>query len=589
MPHSTSDKPAQRQTLKVRLPRAIAAACALAMSSTVMAASLPNPDYYRRLDDRQLGHIDWIVTVAERAGGDWSEMGASEPGQGGFDSYRYQLAMMSYTLDLANYHYTPAYRDLYQKADRALIDKMLREDVWGFWELTSRGSKMFDPDLQALGVGWIDPVKEQNIMYSGHLFQMVATHAMLYNDDVFERPGGIEFVYDPVGRGLGKQVFSYTTRSLADTLYSQFERSEWRGIECEPNAIFPECNQHPILGYRAMEARIATGQYDVVSTRFKAKFDEMKYVDPKTKSFMGLYLKRQDAMVYDALPWSDGWSGAFMHAWSKADVEAIYPIQRANHLATLKDGSATVKADKPRGSYSHDHGFFAVLAAEVGDEKTKAAMLAYADTYWNPKWDTQGLRYPRNDAFTAPSDTTDVWRRVQVLTGNALMGLARINVGDGLLTLYSKPRTAAAFAEPFISDIDHRTTKVARAVYDPAKSALIVTLRLASALPGGHAQAALESSWTINNLDNGSYEIWRDGARIALLDGEVIKSSGGRDRFTFTGPGRMTVQSAVGEEATYLVVKTQLGSDAPKAAIAPKEEANSDRPSASSSSASTLN
>lgn len=526
----------------------------LTAAPLALSAPLPDPNAYRRLDDRQLGHIDWIVTVARRPGGDWSEMGAAEPGQGGFDSYRYQLAMMSYTLDLAHYHYAPAYRELYQTADRALIEKMLREDVWGFWELTSRGSKMFDPDLETLGGGWIDPVKEQNIMYSGHLFQMVATHAMLFNDATFEQPGGIQLIYDPIGRGLGKQVFSYSTRTLADTLYRQFERSEWRGVECEPNAIFPECNQHPILGFRAMEARTPTGQYEIVSVRFKAKFDAMKYIDPETKSFMGLYLKRQDRMVYDALPWSDGWAGAFMHAWSKADVETIYPIQRANYLAPLPNGSATVKIDSPRGSYSHDHGFFAVLAAEVGDEKTKAALLAYADAYWRPKWDADGLRYPREDAYKLDSDPTDVWRRVQVLTGNALIGLARINVGDGLYTLYSKPRSPAAFDEPFISDIDDRVIKVARAVYDPSKSALIVTLRAASALPGHQGPPAASAQWTVNNLTGGPYDVWRDGRLIATVKGAVLSSNASpQDKLTVAGAGRVTFTSSIAEEATYIL------------------------------------
>jgi hypothetical protein len=547
-------------------PGAIAMAAAvlatIPWASSVAAAPLPDPNAYRRLDDRQLGRIDWIVSVAGRPGGDWSGMGHSEPGQGGFDSYRYQLAMMSYTLDLANYHYTPAYRDLYQKTDGQLIEKMLREDVWGFWEETSRGSKMFNPALAELGPGWIDPVKEQNIMYSGHLFQMVATHAMLYNDGAYEKPDAIQFVYNPVGRGMGRQVFSYNTRSLADVLYKQFERSQWRGIECEPNAIFPECNQHPILGFRAMEVRTPTGQYETVSTRFKDKFDAMKYIDPSTNSFMGMYLKQQDKMIYNALPWSDGWAGAFMHAWSKGDVEKVYPIQRANYVAVLPDGTETVKADKPRYSYSHDHGFFTVLAAEVGDEQTRTAMLSYADKYWRPRWDADGLRYPRQDEFKRSVDPANVWRRVQVLTGNALMGLADINVKDGLYTLYNKPREAQAFAEPYISNVDYPQTKVARAVYDPAKSALIVTLKRAAALPVDGAPKAAklqeaQTAWTINNLTAGDeYAIWRDGREVAVIKGGVVTPKvGARDTVAVDPAGKVVVTTHLRDEATYIVVK----------------------------------
>ncbi|HKP79953.1 MAG TPA: hypothetical protein VJU34_12595 [Phenylobacterium sp.] len=562
MPHPFRIAGPRRMARSLAAVSVALAALAAASGGLAAPAALPDPNAYRRLDDKQLGSIDWIVSVANRPGGDWSGMGHSEPGQGGFDAYRYQLAMMSYTLDLANYHYTPAYRDLYQAADTALIDKMLREDVWGFWELTSRGSKGFDPSLTELGAGWIDPVKEQNIMYSGHLFQMVTTHAMLYNDATYEKPDAIRFVYDPVGRGMGKQVFSYNTASLADVLYKQFERSEWRGIECEPNAIFPECNQHPILGFAAMETRTPTGYYQTVSTHFKGKFDAMKYIDPKSNSFMMMYLKRQDKMIYNALPWSDGWAGAFMHAWSKADVEQVYPVQKANYVATLGDGTETVKAGGPRQTYSHDHGFFAVLAAEVGDGQTRNAFLAYADKYWKPKWDEDGLRYPRQDAFKRDGDPANVWRRVQVLTGNSLLGLARMNVEDGFYDIYNKPRGASAFAEPFISGVDYPQTKVARAVYDPSKSALIVTLRRAAALPtDGAVKAArlqeVETAWTINNLAAADqYEIWRDGHAVAVVKGgAVMPKDAAHDRVVIDAAGKVVVTSRLRDEATFIVVK----------------------------------
>src|SRR5258708_25590628 len=355
------------------------------------AASLADPQQYPALDAKQLGHIAFIIKIANLPGGDWSQMGQDESGQGGFDSYRYQLAMMSYTLDLANYNSTPAYRELYQDTNERLIGKMLREDVWGFWELTSRGAKLFNPDLQELGAGWIDPVKRQNIMYSGHLFQMVNTYQMLYNSSKYDATASLQFVYDPVGRGMGKQEFDYDNRSLADTLYKGFQENDWKGIECEPNAIFPECNQHPILGYALYDARHNTDFFKIVSAHYKRQFDDLRFVDAKTGSFMSFYLVQQRKVLYSGLPWSDGWAGSFMHAWDETDVEHIYPIQREKYLTTLPNGTATIAITKPRWSYSHDHGFFAVLASEVGDIDTRNKLLAYADAYWNPTWEGRAL------------------------------------------------------------------------------------------------------------------------------------------------------------------------------------------------------
>jgi hypothetical protein len=87
--------------------------------------------------------------------------------------------------------------------------------------------------------------------------------------------------------------------------------------------------------------------------------------------------------------------------------------------------------------------------------------LAYADKYWNPTWEGSALHYPRHDAFVLDgkdpaSNPSNVWLRVQVLTGNALLGLARINVKDGIYTLYNEPWGEAHFREPFVSGVPAR-------------------------------------------------------------------------------------------------------------------------------------
>src|SRR5258708_19936201 len=180
-----------------------------------------DPRDYRELDDKQLAHLRFIANMADQKFNDWSKMDSSEPGQTADDSYRYQLAMMSYAANLANYYYTPAYRDHYQHVSERLIAKMMRFAGSSFWDEVSRGVKLFDPELVKLSEGWHDPVIKQNIMYSGHLFQMVATHAMLYNSDKYYHPVSLTFVYAPRAGGMGKEEFVYDTPKLAKGLRSQ--------------------------------------------------------------------------------------------------------------------------------------------------------------------------------------------------------------------------------------------------------------------------------------------------------------------------------------------------------------------------------
>lgn len=527
-------------------------AVAALVAQAAAAQARVNPADYRELDDKQLGHLRFIANIAAQKNNDWSGMDSSESGQGGFDAYRYQLAMMSYTINLANYHYTPAWREQSQHTSEQLIGKMMRFDVWSFWEQVSRGAKAFDPDLVALSEGWRDPVIKQNIMYSGHLLQMASTYAMLYNSDKYEKPGALTFVHDPIGRGMGKEEFPYDTLKLAKVLRDQFADGGYAGIECEPNAIFAECNQHPILGFKLVDLRNGTDYYREVSTQYRKTFDEQKFLDRAGGSFMRFKLVRQNKVLAAELPWNDGWAGIFMHGWAKQDVEQIYPLLKKKYIVSQPDGSAVVPFDKPSPFFSWNNGFMAALAAEVGDSQTASAMLAYADANWNPTWVNGGLHYPRNDTFlpagasTAGAPQRFVSPRVNTLTGNALLGLTRVNVKDGLYEMYTRPWTPAQFRQPYLSDVRYPDIYVSRAVYDDHRKALVATLR-----PTVEA-AAKPVSFSVGNLaPSASYRITINGRDAGRLAGGVATAAGG-NLVSFDG-GKLRVQAASAGPATIVV------------------------------------
>src|SRR3546814_5816266 len=59
-----------------------------------------------------------------------------------------------------------AYRELHKRTSDRLIEKMMEPDVWKFW-ITVIENPKFSKYLDG-AKDWRDPVREKNIMYSGH-------------------------------------------------------------------------------------------------------------------------------------------------------------------------------------------------------------------------------------------------------------------------------------------------------------------------------------------------------------------------------------------------------------------------------------
>jgi len=504
----------------------LALPAALCFSGTGTARESAQLGDHPSLDDKQLGHLRFISNIAKRRHNDWSLMDSDEPGQGNFDAYRYQLAMMAYTVHLANYHYTPAWREVHQSTSEKLVEKMMRFDVWSFWENVSRGAKQFDPSLAAMSEGWRDPVIKQNIMYSGHLFQMVTTYAMLYDSSRYEQAGALTFDFDPKARGMGREQFVYDTPRLAEVLRNQFAANGWAGIECEPNAIFVECNQHPMLGFKLLDQRKGTAYFPEVSAQYMKVFEEQQFFHPENGSSMLFKMVKQGRKVPAQLAWNDGWAGTFLHAWAPQKVREVYPKLRGKYVVRQADGTAVIPFAKASDAWSWGNGFIAVLAAETGDVETARAMLAYADRHWSPTWVDGGLHYPRNDDFeTVPGRGNGIPERfssprVNTLTGNGLLGLARMNPGQGLFSMFERPWTREHFSKPYISGVAYPQVQVARAVYDDAKRALVVRLRPERSVNTGFSVHQLNAQGTHAVLINGTVAgRVRDGRATAAGSG----------------------------------------------------------------------
>lgn len=480
------------------------------------------------LDDTTLGHLRHIVNLSRQIPNDWSDMGPYDPSQEGDDAYRYQLAYMTYALALTQYHHTPAYRELWRDTIARLIGKMMRWEVWGYWELTSRGSKVMDPDLNGLGEGWIDPVMRQNVMYSGHLLMMVGLYEMFYRDGRFDAPGSLTFQFRPVFRGMGPEDFPYDHGRLARTIFAEFERNDFMGCECEPNGIFVYCNQFPILGFMHYDHTHGTDLAARTVPQFRDRWQRRSTMfgkDPGADLPI-LFRKRQDDFIYEesqdnnegitAVAWA-----SVMHTWAPEYVEMVYPRARDRILRRTEDGTLGVNlagyfakykeyqrnpghhATDPMMVGVHIFGTLALAAAEVGDTGTLDGLLAYADRHLSPTRKNGGLFYPRNDDMAGTGYCT-------ALVGNALIAAARLCPRDGFRAMYDRPWGAAELSAPELCAVDFPDVLVREASH-PGDGVL-----LRVALAPGRADAGRQTV-AVRGLDlSRERRLTVDGAGLLL-------------------------------------------------------------------------
>jgi hypothetical protein len=495
------------------------------------AASLPvKASDYPSLSQKELGHVQWLVKIAQQPLGDWSYMGGAEEGQEGLDGYRYQLGYMAYALALAQYHKTPAYRELYQKALDNLIQKMVRRDVWSYWEHTSKGAKTTNPALKERGLGWIDPVVEKNIMYSGHLINMVELYQMLYRDAKYDKPKAITFKWEWVMELLN--VFDYDGNKLANVLHKQFMENPVHMIECELNLVFPVCNQHPLLGLMLYDHNHGTNLASPVKDLMMTTFTEKGLIDPATKDFLQFYMIEQGKTIGPPSAGNNACVGMVMNAWKHDLIEKLYPIH-AKKVSVASDGTTTVQADNTVGVSSAPA--FAAYAKEMGDEKTAKGLIAWTEKNCAPIWMENKYLYPRNDE-----------KKISPLF-NIIAAVAELNVKNGIWAMYNQPWKENYFSQPFISAVEHPKAVVKQAYYDNGKDVLVVML-----VPG--AKSVAGTSFAINQLSRSkSYSIKANGLLVGNLNKGSFTPAQGAKGIQFSNEGILKVSTGLDKAQTFII------------------------------------
>jgi hypothetical protein len=460
------------------------------LSEIIPAVPSIDPASYQGIGTDEMGLFRWYLSVSDDALDDFTRIKSWEESQFYLSSYRYSIAFMTYFFAMEQYFKLPAWSEYIQPRMDRLIQKMQQKRVWENWAIRSKGVDFLEPLMNTPYPEERDPVVDENIMYSGHLGHMIGLYEMLYRDMKWSEPGSIVFKWSD------DEKYTYDNHSLQKLMYDQMMNNSYHSIECEPNAVFAECNQHPILSFMLYDQVHGT-KYAEARKPFLDFFLRVMFINPITHETGLLWLVKQKTMITQEfasfgnglslitvpMAWlgqlvvnssvSNGWNGAMMHAWEPGIIERHYPYQKEKHVINSPDNqSAHLKTEMITDQIATP--FFALLAAEVGDWELRDKLLAWCKDYYKATWENGMLIYPvGEDAYINQSgDIFTPWP--QSLTG-VLVAFAAATPHDGIQILHNKPFTQQNFNAPRITGLDYPNILLKRAIYDFEKEALVIT------------------------------------------------------------------------------------------------------------------
>lgn len=475
-----------------------------------------------QLSDVQLGYLRHFDNTSRRQPNDWTFMNARIPAQADFGGYRFQLAYMAYAVALAHVHRAPAAPGAFRETFARLIGRLLEPEVWMYWRDSSRAGGMFNSHLAGRPEQW-DPVGQDNIMYSAYVQSLTLLFDVLFRDDRFTQPEALLFEYRTPFWGYGdpgglERRIGYDQNSLNERLYWQMVEGGYLGIACEPNCVFPICNQPAILGFRMHDVLTGNSRAEEVTRGYQQAWAD--FGGPLADNGHVYLYAQEDSHrpIPNAvpLPWGDAWYGTLANTWNHEFVREHWERVRDVHLARGADGlMACHTPSELFPNDSCDFGWLATWASEMGDREALDGLLNHAERYMRPTIHDGGRFFARHDAVT---DDDGNYTRTEALTGNALLAYATLNVPDGLRSIYEQPWPEGHFENPNLSEVAD-TVGVAAARYDDERRVLAFTLGHQPER-SGPARVELANCW-----DRGPWTLTRDGREVATGDEQAVTSA----------------------------------------------------------------
>lgn len=183
------------------------------------------------LGEDELSALRWLEYVTgelpESEEIEW--WGATSVSQYGLFAKRYNIAFAGYASSALGMRGDAAAKKTTGRILGNCIERMLHRKVWMYSQAKNYwGAKPWAPD----------PCYRENVMYTGHLLQLLALYECFTGDRKYWEKG-FDFVWKD-----GKRIH-YDVKRLIDVTVDQMRSNSSGGITCEPDLLFFPCNNHP--------------------------------------------------------------------------------------------------------------------------------------------------------------------------------------------------------------------------------------------------------------------------------------------------------------------------------------------------------
>ena len=197
--------------------------------------------------DEALALTRRFVDTAFKPYDDWEDWDVIEQFQPA--ALRYQIDHLIYTMALQKYARTPAFRGYHDEAMRRLIEKYQQKKVWSYWAYENLwGNFEWNPD----------PARKQNIMLTGFFALSLGSYQTVTGDYRHQEVGSIEFKWNE------KRRYPYSYDTLCASLTSDYLKSPWGLVVCEPNWIYSICNMRGAEGLMIHDRLHGTHYWDMI-------------------------------------------------------------------------------------------------------------------------------------------------------------------------------------------------------------------------------------------------------------------------------------------------------------------------------------
>ena len=269
------------------------------------------------LSEDEQAALRWLAFVTGKlSDADEKKWWAHGERQFGVFSLRYNIAFAGYAAAAIGWRMRgddSAAVEVRARVGRILghcIERYLQPEVWGYSQSRRYwGRKPWAPD----------PCFRENVMYTGHLLQLLAFYEAFTGDRKYWTKG-FDFVWK------GKRVH-YDVKKLIEVTVRQMRKGPNGGITCEPGLMFFPCNNHPHLALRVF-SRLGHGDW----TKEARRWERWALGHYRRPLFGGgalnlVYHVKSGLLYPRGSSGLDGWSLLWYEPWA-ADRAAVLSLWR---------------------------------------------------------------------------------------------------------------------------------------------------------------------------------------------------------------------------------------------------------------------